>query len=211
MSNLSWHIQLWKYCVRRRPPACGWQWPDPERGHTYCTVQLNIHARTRTRTGTEKRRQGTSVSTHLQRRNDWTRPIAGQQVPPVKRTHWAAHSTTPLTRYKDSAPGYMSRKFETFERINSIRETNGIVDSSERLGTSRSRESKSRQSNIICMSQNFRLFHVSNYSVRNFSILLLMYSGSAKSRIPSEKRQPRKSELRNCAGNPASVAWQLCE
>ena len=31
---------------------------------------------------------------------------------------------------------------------------------------------------LSCMSQNFRLFHVSNLSVRNFRILLLMYPGS---------------------------------
>ena len=30
---------------------------------------------------------------------------------------------------------------------------------------------------MICMSQNFRLFHVSNLSVRNFRIFLLMYPG----------------------------------
>ena len=31
---------------------------------------------------------------------------------------------------------------------------------------------------MSCMSQNFRLFHVSNLSVRNFPIFLLMYTGS---------------------------------
>ena len=31
---------------------------------------------------------------------------------------------------------------------------------------------------MSCMSQNFRLFHVSNISVRNFRIFLLMYTGS---------------------------------
>ena len=31
---------------------------------------------------------------------------------------------------------------------------------------------------MTCMSQNFRLFHVSNLSVRNFRIFLLMYTGS---------------------------------
>ena len=31
---------------------------------------------------------------------------------------------------------------------------------------------------MSCMSQNFRLFHVSNLSVRNFLIFLLMYTGS---------------------------------
>ena len=33
-----------------------------------------------------------------------------------------------------------------------------------------------------CMSQNFRLFHVSNLSVRNFRICLLMYTGSVVGR-----------------------------
>ena len=31
---------------------------------------------------------------------------------------------------------------------------------------------------MSCMSQNFRLFHVSNLSVRNFRFFLLMYTGS---------------------------------
>ena len=31
---------------------------------------------------------------------------------------------------------------------------------------------------MSCMSQNFHLFHVSNLSVRNFRIFLLMYTGS---------------------------------
>ena len=31
---------------------------------------------------------------------------------------------------------------------------------------------------MSCMSQNFRLFHVSNLSLRNFRIFLLMYPGS---------------------------------
>ena len=31
---------------------------------------------------------------------------------------------------------------------------------------------------MSCISQNFRLFHVSNLSVRNFRIFLLMYPGS---------------------------------
>ena len=33
---------------------------------------------------------------------------------------------------------------------------------------------------MSCMSQNFRLFHVSNLSVRNFRIFLLMYTGSKR-------------------------------
>ena len=38
---------------------------------------------------------------------------------------------------------------------------------------------------MSCMSQNFRLFHVSNLSVRNFRIFLLMYPGSVS---PPESR-----------------------
>ena len=38
---------------------------------------------------------------------------------------------------------------------------------------------------MSCMSQNFRLFHVSNLSVRNFRIFLLMYTGSLASRMPT--------------------------
>ena len=34
---------------------------------------------------------------------------------------------------------------------------------------------------MSCMSQNFRLFHVSNLYVRNFRIFLLMYPGSLSS------------------------------
>ena len=39
---------------------------------------------------------------------------------------------------------------------------------------------------MSCMSQNFRLFHVSNLSVRNFRIFLLMYTGSV-SRLSAAK------------------------
>ena len=38
---------------------------------------------------------------------------------------------------------------------------------------------------MSCMSQNFRLFHVSNLSVRNFRMFLLMYTGSQTARPPS--------------------------
>ena len=39
---------------------------------------------------------------------------------------------------------------------------------------------------MSCMSQNFRLFHVSNLSVRNFRIFLLMYTGSVKWRVGAD-------------------------
>ena len=38
---------------------------------------------------------------------------------------------------------------------------------------------------MSCTSQNFRLFHVSNLSVRNFRIFLLMYPGSMNHDISS--------------------------
>ena len=41
---------------------------------------------------------------------------------------------------------------------------------------------------MSCMSQNFRLFHVSNLSVRNFRIFLLMYTGSVNSGYTGDLR-----------------------
>ena len=38
------------------------------------------------------------------------------------------------------------------------------------------------------MSQNFRLFHVSNLSVRNFRIFLLMYPGPVFCFVPGAAR-----------------------
>ena len=53
------------------------------------------------------------------------------------------------------------------------------------------------------MSQNFRLFHVSNLSVRNFRIFLLMYTGSAaRSRAPlAEQTHRRRRETITRPGN----------
>ena len=48
---------------------------------------------------------------------------------------------------------------------------------------------------MSCMSQNFRLFHVSNLSVRNFRIFLLMYTGSLARPSSSEKSKLPKSKL----------------
>ena len=53
-------------------------------------------------------------------------------------------------------PYTWAEKFVSFERINSIRETNWNFDSWEPVVY------------MSCTSQNFRLFHVSNLSVRNF-------------------------------------------
>ena len=40
---------------------------------------------------------------------------------------------------------------------------------------------------MSCVSQNFRLFHVSNLSIRNFRVVLLMYPGS----VSGERRRRR--------------------
>ena len=76
----------------------------------------------------------------------------------VQRTAWQTPYTSP-------------EKFESFERINSIRETNGNFDSATRVN------GWEPAVYMSCMSQNFSLFHVSNLSVRNFRIFLLMYTG----------------------------------
>ena len=75
-------------------------------------------------------------------------------------------------------PGYMSRKFESFKRMNSIRVTNGYFDSC----TSCKRLAPAVY--LSRMSQNVRLLHVPNLSVRNFRIFLLMYPGSVFSQNP---------------------------
>ena len=49
---------------------------------------------------------------------------------------------------------------------------------------------------MSCMSQNFRLFHVSNFSVRNFRIFLLMYTGSL---MHLAERRRRRDATRDAA------------
>ena len=66
-------------------------------------------------------------------------------------------------------PYTWAEKFESFEQKNSIRETNVNFDSCN---------SCKWLVPMSCMSQNFCLFHLSNLSVRNFRIFLLMYTGS---------------------------------
>ena len=52
---------------------------------------------------------------------------------------------------------------------------------------------------MSCMSQNFRLFHVSNLSVRNFRIFLLMYTGSPSQRL----------RTKTCKTETLSEPWRL--
>ena len=69
-------------------------------------------------------------------------------------------------------PYTWAEKLESFEQINSIRETNENFDSCnscKRLWTSRLHE---------LHESKFRLLHVSNWFVRNFRIFLLVYTGS---------------------------------
>ena len=73
---------------------------------------------------------------------------------------------------------YMSRKFESFERINSIRETNGNLDSCnscKRLGTSRLHESPESKFPFVSRIEFIR---------SKLSNFLLMYTGSR--RTPTE-------------------------
>ena len=58
---------------------------------------------------------------------------------------------------------------------------------------------------MSCMSQNFRLFHVSNLSVRNFRIFLLMYPGSLADN--GEVSRPDKPEP--AGGNKAGGNGRL--
>ena len=55
---------------------------------------------------------------------------------------------------------------------------------------------------MSCMSQNFRLFHVSNLSVRNFRIFLLIYTGLVIT-------PPRRLARRSVAGCDWCVLFQL--
>ena len=81
-------------------------------------------------------------------------------------------------------PGYMNREIRKFERINSMRETNGSFDSCN---------SCKPDVCMTCMSQNFCLFLVSNLFVQSFRISLLTYPesllGRANSRVGLDGKQ----------------------
>ena len=69
-------------------------------------------------------------------------------------------------------PDTWAEKFENLERLNSIHKTNGSFDSCK------SCKRLVPAVYMTDMSQNFRLFHVSNLSVLNFLIFLHIYPGS---------------------------------
>ena len=72
----------------------------------------------------------------------------------------------------DGDPGYMTRKIRKFQRINSIRETNGNFDSCnscKRLGTSRLHELHESKFPFVSRIEFIRW---------NFRIFLVMYPGS---------------------------------
>ena len=58
---------------------------------------------------------------------------------------------------------------------------------------------------MSCMSQNFRLFHVSNLSVRNFRIFLLMYTGS----MPARSAGADRGEISSSVPGPESAGVWL--
>ena len=76
-----------------------------------------------------------------------------------------------------SDPVYMSRvadKFESFERINSIRETNGNLDSCnscERLGTSRSHELHESKFSFVSRIEFIRS-KLSNFSAHVYGVIV---------------------------------------
>ena len=61
---------------------------------------------------------------------------------------------------------------------------------------------------MSCMSQNFRLFHVSNLSVRNFRIFLLMYPALSYTAplSPSETRPDCQSRIPSVKAHPHAAA-----
>ena len=61
-----------------------------------------------------------------------------------------------------------------------------------------------------CMSQNFRLFHVSNLSVRNFRIFLLMYTGSWQPcTVPPSRRRPVLRAVPICLLSPVTCRFRV--
>ena len=92
-------------------------------------------------------------------------------------------------------PDTCTDKFESFERINSIRVTNINFDPCN------SCKRWFPAVYMSCMSQNFRLLQVSNLSVLNFRIFLHMYPGSLS---PKSSKLARVKKLAT-AQSPASV------
>ena len=85
----------------------------------------------------------------------------------------------------DIDPGYMSRKNRKIRADIWMRVTNRNFDSCNSCNSCK------RAVYMSCMSQNFRLLHVSNLSVRNFRIFLLMYPGSVTWTLGSWGTPPR--------------------
>ena len=60
---------------------------------------------------------------------------------------------------------------------------------------------------MSCMRQNFRLFHVSNLSVRNFRIVLLIYTVCVSDQQPSAG-VPCRSRCRSLWPAPVTSCYQ---
>ena len=114
-------------CEQRLPTAAGWL--SQHRHHSHHVTRLTRHS-------------VCAASGHVTR-------LLGCSVCSLGG---GSHTAQPLQKSRDSSqtPDTWAEKYESFERINSIRKTN----------------------------ENFRSFYVSNLSVRNFRFFLLMYPGS---------------------------------
>ena len=91
----------------------------------------------------------------------------------------------------ETDPVYMSRKIRKFrtDKFDTLKQTEILTHATHVNGWEPAVY-------MSCMSQNFRLFHVSNLSVRNFRIFLLMYTGSLTTpfhRLRAERRAWRVS------------------
>ena len=103
----------------------------------------------------------------------------------------------------DTDSGYMSRKIESFERINLIRETNGNFDSSnscKRLGTSCLHE---------LHESKFLLVTRIEFIVRNFGIFLLMYPGSLSLTVSPDGVDPPRGRVESAVGRWDRDRWSI--
>ena len=106
--------------------------------------------------------------------------------------------------YELLTPDTWAEKFESFERINLIRETNRNCDSCsscKRLVPSRLHE---------LHESKFPFVHVSNLSVRNFRIFLLMYPGSLTALTDRLVRSFCRALWCRLAETSGELIWCVC-
>ena len=100
-------------------------------------------------------------------------------------------------RWQVSGPGYMSRKIRKFR-------TDKFDTWKTEISTYATRVNGWEPAVYMsCMSQNVRLFHVSNLSVRNIRIFLLMYPGSLSAGL----LEPWRTTLRGGPDSSRAARW----